>query len=306
MFGLYLDLQKNKDIDELSSDEVKGRWKSFIGKWNRAELSEGWYDPTTKTKADNSAIATDRSAQKDGLEVPPSPPSRRKQTAQTVQPEPELKQQHNGGADEDEDGDDDGDDDDDNDDYGPALPANVQLQGRGPGPAIPSLEDLQHRHGRNTHQVLDHIIPRLTCPVELTLEDAQSRREDMLHRRKMDRKAQKEQLEEIIPRAEPGTRERQLEKKQETSAVNRAFREARSPGAEEVGEKDLMGDDEDGIKRKIKEMDKKKSERELRKEEVLRAREAEREERIRGLREKEDKTMEVLRAIARERFGANC
>lgn len=306
MFGLYLDLQKNKDIDELSSDEVKGRWKSFIGKWNRAELSEGWYDPTTKTKADNSAIATDRSAQKDGLEVPPSPPSRRKQTAQTVQPEPELKQQHNGGADEDEDGDDDGDDDDDNDDYGPALPANVQLQGRGPGPAIPSLEDLQHRHGRDTHQVLDHIIPRLTCPVELTLEDAQSRREDMLHRRKMDRKAQKEQLEEIIPRAEPGTRERQLEKKQETSAVNRAFREARSPGAEEVGEKDLMGDDEDGIKRKIKEMDKKKSERELRKEEVLRAREAEREERIRGLREKEDKTMEVLRAIARERFGANC
>ena len=306
MFGLYLDLQKNKDIDELSSDEVKGRWKSFIGKWNRAELSEGWYDPTTKTKADNSAIATDRSAQKDGLEVPPSPPSRRKQTAQTVQPEPELKQQHNGGADEDEDGDDDGDDDDDNDDYGPALPANVQLQGRGPGPAIPSLEDLQHRHGRDTHQVLDHIIPRLTCPVELTLEDAQSRREDMLHRRKMDRKAQKEQLEEILPRAEPGTRERQLEKKQETSAVNRAFREARSPGAEEVGEKDLMGDDEDGIKRKIKEMDKKKSERELRKEEVLRAREAEREERLRGLREKEDKTMEVLRAIARERFGANC
>jgi len=33
LFGLYLDLQKQLDIDELSEVEVKGRWKSFIGKW---------------------------------------------------------------------------------------------------------------------------------------------------------------------------------------------------------------------------------------------------------------------------------
>lgn len=33
MFGLYLDLQKNKDIYAMTEDEVKGRWKSFIGKW---------------------------------------------------------------------------------------------------------------------------------------------------------------------------------------------------------------------------------------------------------------------------------
>jgi len=33
MFGLYLDLQKNKDIYGMTEDEVKGRWKSFIGKW---------------------------------------------------------------------------------------------------------------------------------------------------------------------------------------------------------------------------------------------------------------------------------
>ena len=33
LLGLYLDLQKQLDIDELSIDEVKGRWKSFYGKW---------------------------------------------------------------------------------------------------------------------------------------------------------------------------------------------------------------------------------------------------------------------------------
>lgn len=33
MFGLYLDIQKHIFLDELPKDEVKGRWKSFIGKW---------------------------------------------------------------------------------------------------------------------------------------------------------------------------------------------------------------------------------------------------------------------------------
>lgn len=33
MFGLYLDIQKRKDIEELSNDELKGRWKSFVNKW---------------------------------------------------------------------------------------------------------------------------------------------------------------------------------------------------------------------------------------------------------------------------------
>lgn len=140
---------------------------------------------------------------------------------------------------------------------------------------------------------------------ELSLDDEQTLREDLRYERKMDRKSQKEALEDLVPRAEPGSRERQLEKKRDATASNRAFREARSPGAEDVGEKDLMGDDEDGIKRQIKEMDKKKSERELRKEEVLRARAAEREERLKVHRDKEDKTMEMLKAIARERFGAS-
>lgn len=33
MFALYLDIQKQKDLEELPEDEVKGRWKSFFGKW---------------------------------------------------------------------------------------------------------------------------------------------------------------------------------------------------------------------------------------------------------------------------------
>lgn len=33
MFALYLDIQKQKMVESLDEDEVKGRWKSFIGKW---------------------------------------------------------------------------------------------------------------------------------------------------------------------------------------------------------------------------------------------------------------------------------
>jgi hypothetical protein len=33
LFALYLDVQKNLVIEDLRKEEVKGRWKSFIGKW---------------------------------------------------------------------------------------------------------------------------------------------------------------------------------------------------------------------------------------------------------------------------------
>lgn len=33
MFGMYLDIQKGIDIAEISEREMKGRWKSFMGKW---------------------------------------------------------------------------------------------------------------------------------------------------------------------------------------------------------------------------------------------------------------------------------
>lgn len=33
MFGLYLDIQKQIDIEDLDEAEIKGRWKSFVNKW---------------------------------------------------------------------------------------------------------------------------------------------------------------------------------------------------------------------------------------------------------------------------------
>jgi hypothetical protein len=33
LFALYLDIQKGKVLDELDEHEVRGRWKSFVGKW---------------------------------------------------------------------------------------------------------------------------------------------------------------------------------------------------------------------------------------------------------------------------------
>lgn len=33
MFALYLDIQKQLILEDLSEDEVRGRWKSFLGKW---------------------------------------------------------------------------------------------------------------------------------------------------------------------------------------------------------------------------------------------------------------------------------
>ena len=80
MFGLYLDIQKQLVLEDLSEDEVRGRWKSFVGKWyatnpriikhsifrfigltfvrNRGELAEGWYDPSTLRKALAPAISS--------------------------------------------------------------------------------------------------------------------------------------------------------------------------------------------------------------------------------------------------------
>lgn len=64
----------------------------------------------------------------------------------------------------------------------------------------------------------------------------------------------------------------------------------------------MMGDGGlEGYKAKMQAQQKKKSERELRKEEALRAREVEREEKMAKHRAKEAKTMDMLKALA-QRF----
>lgn len=178
--------------------------------------------------------------------------------------------------------------DDSDDDFGPAPPTDVARHS-GHGPTIPKLDDLTYRN-------------------ELRDEDRSRDRsnyvDDIRHERKTDRKAQKERLDELVPRADPGSRERQLEKKRETSSTLQSFRDAKESGDVEVPESDLMGDDGiDQYKKQKRDTERQKNEREIRREEIAMARDAERNERLAERREKEGKTMDFLRQIAMERYG---
>lgn len=257
LFADYLDLQKGHNIADLSEDEVKGRWKSFMGKWNRGELVEGWYDPKTKERADERALEMDQqeSSLRNGFR------HAHPQSAPSI-----PRQEHV---------------DEDDDDFGPALPPGPRS-----GPSVPSIQDLQHRQ-------------------ELTEEERADRTAALRFNRKVDRRTQKERMEELVPRADPGSRERQLEKKRDTTATNRSFADAKDSGAAEVPDNEMMGggDEVDEFKAQLKTRERAKNEREIRKEEQLRAREAEREERLAEHRKKEDKTMEMLKALAQQRYG---
>lgn len=102
-----------------------------------------------------------------------------------------------------------------------------------------------------------------------------------------------------------------LEKKREKADSHRAFAAAKTDtgGVEDVPEADLFGGDEDGgggiegFKRQKRELERKKNEREIRREELLRARQAEREQRVQEYKAKEEKTMSGLVALARARYG---
>lgn len=66
----------------------------------------------------------------------------------------------------------------------------------------------------------------------------------------------------------------------------------------------VMGSDSVGELKQMKaDRERKRSERELRREETLRVRRAEREEKQRWLREREEKTMVGLKELAKARFG---
>jgi len=279
-----LDIQKELDIDKLDEREVHGRWKSFIHKWyallchkrifkqwvlkpsntltrlrNSGELAEGWYDPATKAKAEDSA--RDR-AQAGSIKHHRRPPEDRDSYKMS---------QGN-------------DQDSDVDEFGPALPDRKDPRDR-VGPAIPSGQDLQLRD-------------------ELREEDRMYAHEDLAYARKRERKLQKDRLDDLVPPADPGSRERQLEKKREVTASNKAFTDRKSPGVEEFGDRDLMGEDSlESFKRRKIEQQRKKTEREIKKEEMWRARAAEREEKLAKRREKEEATMDYLKKLAKERFG---
>ncbi|KAF2209438.1 hypothetical protein CERZMDRAFT_46969 [Cercospora zeae-maydis SCOH1-5] len=264
LFARYLDVQKQIDMEDLSETEVRGRWKSFLGKWNRGDLAEGWYDPEAKWRAEDRWKNRPPRDERDSRDLM----TRQDASIATSQPPVEHNQE-----DDHEDTDDDG--------YGPAPPSK---ESRTVGASIPSLQDLQHRE-------------------ELISEARHNSRIELQHSRNLDRNLQKDRLQEIVPRADPGSRERRLEKKADKTSTLHAFRAAKDGGDVEVNDQEMMGGGEDEFKRELKMREKKKSEREVRKEEALRARMAEREERMRGVRAKEEKTMDMLRSLAKERFG---
>lgn len=186
-------------------------------------------------------------------------------------------------------------DTEDEDDYIPPLPPSLQppaatitssRASTKPGPSIPTLDDLTLRQ-------------------ELLTSASHSRHSSLRLSRQADRLLQKEQLDELAPKADPGSRERKLEKRAEKTDVMRQFASARDE-MEEVGEKELLGgggDDAEEYRRMLDRQQRKKTEREVRREEIVRARNAEREERMKEFRAREEETVGKLREMARQRFG---
>jgi hypothetical protein len=111
-------------------------------------------------------------------------------------------------------------------------------------------------------------------------------------------------LEELVPRTDAGTHERRMEKKADAATTRASYREQKSPGLGEVAERELMGDDGiEAYKQKRKEEEMKKSQWAIRREEMDRARDEERKERVGLMAAKEEKTMDMLKELAKQRFG---
>jgi hypothetical protein len=284
LFARYLDIQKNKRIGDMDEREARGRWKSFLGKWNDGTLAEGWYSPELFQETSRNGVGElgERSEEPLGREVPTPPLS-----ARSVEG---ARTRESGVAVVFEESEDDGDDDG----YGPVLPGSQshaavhnpdgsRVTKQGPG--IPSVQDLEVRR-------------------EMTEEERLERASQLRLERKADRVEQKSRLEELVPRADAGTRERKLEKKKEVNEKMKGFRE-RSPGAAEVDDTELLGggDSVDELKRLKASGERKKTEREVRREEIQRAKAAEREERLQEYREKEEKAMVMFKELARQRYG---
>ncbi|KAK7742364.1 hypothetical protein SLS53_004509 [Cytospora paraplurivora] len=289
LFAYYLDIQKGKDFYELDSHEARGRWKSFVNKWNRAELAEGWYDPEMFERVVREAPA--RSTR------PHVVHEEKEETYTHDTDEPQGLQESSTPAGSGRDGQPDvyrdarDENEEDEDDYIPPLPPGQQPAGANSGGTS--------RHGPGIPTTTDLMLQR-----EADAEAHESRVSELRLARKADRAQQKERLDEIIPRAEPGTRERKLEKKALVNDKMRAFRE-KGDAMEEVGEGDLMGggDSLDDYRRAAKEQQRKKTDRELRREAEARAKAEEREQRLREWREREEEKLRGLKELARARFG---
>lgn len=280
LFANYLDIQKGKDFYSLDAYEQKGRWKSFVNKWNSGQLAEGWYDPEMFERIVKEAPERPDPRLRDEPVVKKARGQPKVESVNEArEPIPEDRERSDN-----EEGD---EDEDDDDDYGPPPPpgtSTVHSASR-KGPGIPSLNDLALQR-------------------EAAAETYAAQKADLRLARKADRAQQKEALDELVPRAEPGTRERKLEKKAGVNEKMRSFRE-KGDVVEEVDDGELMGGG-DGVadfKRAVANQQRKKTERELRREEEARARWEEREEKLKEWRAREEEKMKGLKELAKARFG---
>jgi hypothetical protein len=296
LFAYYLDVQKNLDFYGLDGHEARGRWKSFVHKWNGGVLAEGWYDPemferitreAAEAGPDPAAAQDDNYAGKGGYGGGAEQGDWRQE-----EEEEERGRLFGDNGDEQRPAPNNNEGDDDDEDYGPPPPPPGQYSssshnGTRKGPVIPTLADIALQR-------------------ESAAEERSSQLEDLRAARRADRAEQKERLEELVPRAEPGTRERRLEKRAAVNEKMKGFREGGGGGeVEEVGDGDLMGggDSVSDLKRAKAAMQRKKTERELRREAEARAREEERLARLKEWREREEEKLRGLKELARARFG---
>ncbi|KAI9893388.1 MAG: hypothetical protein M1814_006685 [Vezdaea aestivalis] len=269
LFARYLDVQKQLFLKDIPEDEVRGRWKSFVKRWNSANLAEGWYDTDVKKKADEEAAADEMSF------IPRTLPD----YEERLDSRPSSKRRKV-------------DSSDDEEFLGPVMPirksSGHNSDNRDYGPTIPNKRDLQVRD-------------------EDRIDDDALAQADLKYARKIDRRLQHEALDELAPKADAGSHERRLEKRQEVTAKLRGYGDDKGGGElEEVGDRDLLGGIEDSVdafKRRKEQVEGKKTERAIRKEEILRSRTEERAQKVQAYREKESKTMDMLRDLAKKRFG---
>lgn len=338
----YLQVRKGLSLSSLSEREAKGRWRAFVRRWNAGELADEWYEPGMFSKAaraqaereagrsditvtnrerERGGSLGDDNVRDDGGRANQVARDTRKPPVDTWGPTPPLSADSvlggpggmdkgferamvatpttNGGdggrsnhADH-EDGPKGSDyssqeEDEDEDEFGPALPPPPPPS-KAKTAATPSLADLALRR-------------------EAEAEDRAASLEALRRARRADRAEQRARLDDIVPRAEPGSRERMLEKRQARREADRAYREGArggDGGMDELRDEDVMGggDGAAEYKRLVAAAERRKTERELRREEERRARVAELEARLERYREREEKTVAMLRELAKSRFG---
>lgn len=260
-----------------------------MGKWNRGELAEGWYDPEVFQRSAEDYADLGGGGGGGQPSFPAGSPDAKSSHSRSPSPSPPNRT----GQDQDQ----------DESDYGPLPP---------PGPGDQPRQD--HRHHTPSSSTISTARapgPSIPTHADLSLRDeaATAARESSLTQHRLARRAhraeEKALLDEALPRADAGTRERRLEKRKELNEKLKGFRE-RSPGAAaEVAEGELMGggDSVAEYKAMVRVREEKKQERVSRREEAERARRAEREERVKEYREREERVVAGLRELARARFG---